>query len=402
MVQPSVFQEVKSKRKEDIDNGATYRKDVESGLRRWIDTKDCRREEAAVYFNDGCERKAPTAACCDNCFRVAHPNLQSHAPQEPSINDNDNRKSEVTYTMPDDTEGKVADPSDSANTNGKRPLQHIPNRRDVHLQDARDLLKQWRNNTWFQHYAKQPWGIQGLLPDKVLNNIALHARSATPDDLKGEGWSYIFVSKHGTEVLNKLKDLDSEWHRKHADAKQMRNEMKKQETAKKRAEQAAIKKAKQEETRALRRAAPKTPRPSRAKRTQSENVPPSLTTDHSTHIPRTAVQQTLATPGPASFASHLSPLPYNPSPFLQGARPLVFQPSQALFHQEACWSPQQYFPDTHQISTPNLIHATASNIPTPQCDYGTGSRSQSLLEQYQAVTLPIPMPSFYGQHHSTD
>lgn len=57
MVQPSVFQEVKSKRKEDIDNGATYRKDVESGLRRWIETKDCRREEAAVYFNDGCERK---------------------------------------------------------------------------------------------------------------------------------------------------------------------------------------------------------------------------------------------------------------------------------------------------------------------------------------------------------
>lgn len=59
LVQPSMFQEVKSK---SGGNGAedemNYRKEVEEGLREWIETEDCRREVAAEYFDDGLPRKS--------------------------------------------------------------------------------------------------------------------------------------------------------------------------------------------------------------------------------------------------------------------------------------------------------------------------------------------------------
>ncbi|KAF4564928.1 hypothetical protein EYR36_002871 [Pleurotus pulmonarius] len=157
-------------------------------------------------------------------------------------------------------------------------IERIPNRRGTHLQDARSLLTEWRRSTWMKTYAKQPWGMQVLLSDKVLNNIALHAKSTTLDGLKSEGWNDVFVSQHGDELLCKLNAFDLEWRLNHEEAKKRRGEAKKQETERKRAERVAQKKAEQEAARALRKTAPRQPRPSRSKHiiAESENIPPPL------------------------------------------------------------------------------------------------------------------------------
>jgi superfamily II DNA helicase RecQ len=59
LVQPSVFQEVKTKNGVPVEEsaGAAYRKDVEEGLREWIETKDCRRDVADEYFDSGVARQ---------------------------------------------------------------------------------------------------------------------------------------------------------------------------------------------------------------------------------------------------------------------------------------------------------------------------------------------------------
>ncbi|KAJ6479075.1 P-loop containing nucleoside triphosphate hydrolase protein [Mycena sanguinolenta] len=59
LVQPSVFQEVKKRNGVPIpeSEGTVYRKDVEEGLRDWIETKGCRREVADEYFDSGVARK---------------------------------------------------------------------------------------------------------------------------------------------------------------------------------------------------------------------------------------------------------------------------------------------------------------------------------------------------------
>ncbi|KAJ7440733.1 P-loop containing nucleoside triphosphate hydrolase protein [Mycena latifolia] len=59
LVQPSVFQEVKTKKGVPIpeSEGTVYRKDVEEGLRNWIETKECRRDVIDEYFDSGVARK---------------------------------------------------------------------------------------------------------------------------------------------------------------------------------------------------------------------------------------------------------------------------------------------------------------------------------------------------------
>ncbi|KAH7924177.1 P-loop containing nucleoside triphosphate hydrolase protein, partial [Leucogyrophana mollusca] len=60
LVQPSVFQEKhtkKGKDPDDDDGTVTYVKQVEDGLREWIETKECRRDVADEYFDSGIKRK---------------------------------------------------------------------------------------------------------------------------------------------------------------------------------------------------------------------------------------------------------------------------------------------------------------------------------------------------------
>lgn len=64
LVQPTVFQVVKPKNSDapsPQDGSAVgevkYRKDVEEGLRGWVEGLECRREMFAIFFNDGVPRK---------------------------------------------------------------------------------------------------------------------------------------------------------------------------------------------------------------------------------------------------------------------------------------------------------------------------------------------------------
>lgn len=70
LVQPTVFQIVKTKAQkakvkvegegdlddDDKEREVKYRKDVEGGLRTWIEGLECRCEVISVYFNDGVPR----------------------------------------------------------------------------------------------------------------------------------------------------------------------------------------------------------------------------------------------------------------------------------------------------------------------------------------------------------
>ncbi|KAJ3740694.1 P-loop containing nucleoside triphosphate hydrolase protein, partial [Lentinula raphanica] len=60
LVQPTVFQEKEPYQFDESDNAdiVVFRKDVEPGLRLWIETSGCRREVTAEYFNDGVTRSA--------------------------------------------------------------------------------------------------------------------------------------------------------------------------------------------------------------------------------------------------------------------------------------------------------------------------------------------------------
>ncbi|KAF8878327.1 P-loop containing nucleoside triphosphate hydrolase protein [Infundibulicybe gibba] len=98
LVQPSVFQKIAVKGNEkstdkvpgplDADDDMVtdevkYQKDVEEGLRKWIETMICRREVFNEYFDSGVESKgsipAPTGLCCDNCDEMPDNNKTSLA-----------------------------------------------------------------------------------------------------------------------------------------------------------------------------------------------------------------------------------------------------------------------------------------------------------------------------------
>lgn len=56
LVQPTVFQEVGKKTRKP-DEPIVYRKQIEEGLRKWIETSGCRRDVADKYFDNPPNRK---------------------------------------------------------------------------------------------------------------------------------------------------------------------------------------------------------------------------------------------------------------------------------------------------------------------------------------------------------
>lgn len=61
LVQPSVHQE-KNKNQRDEDDEVEYVKEIEEGLRQWIETEGCRRDIQDEYFNNPLEREGDS--CC--------------------------------------------------------------------------------------------------------------------------------------------------------------------------------------------------------------------------------------------------------------------------------------------------------------------------------------------------
>ncbi|KAF4586198.1 hypothetical protein EYR38_010472 [Pleurotus pulmonarius] len=309
LVQPSIFQEVKAKSAKErsgsrVDEGEIrYRKEVDPGLREWIETEDCRHDAAAGYFDDQSVRQAPTGDCCDNCLRRSLPldntmdtthasNMDISATDSSSPSESVIRGDSLPLSQPHSVDGRTSqldmDTSDSPNQNGKRPLgtdfpKVVANRRGQHLADAHTLIRGWRYTTWKSRYVLQPWGTHAFMTDKALHAIALHARLSTVEDLIKDGWGVVHARRHGLELLERLRSFDNQWHHDNEEAKIAKREAKKQATAQRNAVKAAEKKKDREAAHLRRLSQPKPPRPSRAKtrpavasssRMDSENIPP--------------------------------------------------------------------------------------------------------------------------------
>ncbi|KAJ3966842.1 P-loop containing nucleoside triphosphate hydrolase protein [Lentinula raphanica] len=191
LVQPTVFQEKESYQSDESDDAdiVVFKKDVEPGLRLWIETSGCRREVTAEYFNDGVTRSEPTGLCCDNCIRQSNP---------------DHPMLQIEQVLP------RAQSSDGESEGSMAP---VPTRRHEHLEQARACLATWRDDTFDLLYSEQPWGPEALLPSPVLTAIATKAQLRTVEDLISIArWEEIFARIHGEEVLDLLSSLDHVHH----------------------------------------------------------------------------------------------------------------------------------------------------------------------------------------------
>ena len=144
----------------------------------------------------------------------------------------------------------------------------VANRREDHLQGARELLEAWRLETWRKLYRRCPWGIQALLPDTILTALAAKARLQSLENLISIGWSPTHVQKHGAEIIDILKDYDDLFKSIKDDEIKARAEKKKQETAAKQEEKRNKAKEERARQREIRASQPKQPRASRAKKTK--------------------------------------------------------------------------------------------------------------------------------------
>ncbi|KAF5324977.1 hypothetical protein D9619_009839 [Psilocybe cf. subviscida] len=226
--------------------GKSWKKKVKEFLRQWIETQDCRRKIANVYFdNPPSMIKAPTHVCCDNCQKAqdvtedalsadvelepAHPVTPQptihSAHTTPSNTPNGNHKRPMTFAK------ATSLPPPSSPTPMQNPLPdvdidfHGPNgnadaeelnlpaedkipaplgapRRGARLKVARTALETWR-------IRKKPRFLTSgaFMPDSVLwalsastNITSTHMMEATVH------WAYVL--SHGDNVLKTLKHAD--------------------------------------------------------------------------------------------------------------------------------------------------------------------------------------------------
>lgn len=411
LVQPSVFQEINTgKGAEVADEGVKYRKDVEEGLREWIETEECRRNASDVYFNDGVPRKGmsplpehslssrpsssdPTGICCDNCLRklnIDHPLLSKFPTTATSV-------SKRPISPSSDIESS---PRQEPDEQGKRQMAEgarVANRRDDHLKGARDLLESWRITTWLEQYYRRPWGHQCLLSDTLITSIATKARFKSVEEFINAGWSPTHADKHGDEILAMLQEYDKGFHKKREEEKRQKADRRKQETAERRA-------AKREavlEERAQKRAQPKKPRPSRAKKTPTPLITGTLTDATAFYLnghapPFSTPTATPLTPVPHPGHENIPPHIVSPHTPL----PMNFLPHYSIVPMYMS-SPSPVFPSSpFQPSTSTLpsLHYAPSPYPPPnQAFMMTAGPSQLTPAHFHAVHYP---PSFLSSNNS--
>ena len=83
-------------------------------------------------------------------------------------------------------------------------------RRSDQLKQARAALFQWRSKIKLERYSPSPYTSAVILPDPILTTLASNARIQTLQDMSntlGECW--IFLDRHGDEVLKLLQAADA-------------------------------------------------------------------------------------------------------------------------------------------------------------------------------------------------
>lgn len=124
-------------------------------------------------------------------------------------------------------------------------------RRSEHLKTMRSALERWRFKTHRDHYNPSPISCAALLPDTTLSVLASNARIRTLQDMASMvNPPWVMGRRHGAEVLELIKRVDSQERATRESAKEAKRKERRKETE---ARQAA-KKREQDETREIKRA----------------------------------------------------------------------------------------------------------------------------------------------------
>lgn len=130
--------------------------------------------------------------------------------------------------------------------------EYIPKRRrGDHLKEVRTILEAWRLKVKREYYSPSPFTAAAVLPDPVLKILASNGIGSVLDIpliLKNTGW--IFLDRHGQEVLDVVhhRDLDILCHRE--EVKRARLEKQRQATEARRQERSQQRDREREEARA--------------------------------------------------------------------------------------------------------------------------------------------------------
>lgn len=116
---------------------------------------------------------------------------------------------------------------------------------DDHLKQAKELLIQWRYNTWLLCYSNAvPFGPLVLLPDPILEKVA-YRRFVCHNDLHSIGWSESRACRHAEDVWKQLRELDVRMDSEKNAVKAQRAAAKKQEMVERKVAKHAKAKAEQ-------------------------------------------------------------------------------------------------------------------------------------------------------------
>ncbi|KII90534.1 hypothetical protein PLICRDRAFT_157733 [Plicaturopsis crispa FD-325 SS-3] len=222
------------------DDGKVWGRKVEEPFRKWIQALGCRRDVSDEYFDSPGPRKHPTGACCDNCVQAAANNEPSHDSDDGSDEDESDTTSSADSSSASDSD------NDTVNANGKRTIRsrekgarkrcatgpkRAGKRRGQHLQDVRAALETWRYRKKRDEYTPSSFGASALLPDLILTALASNTSLNTVDDLSSLKIPWMFAKKHGDEVLDIVRRVDTARKQVLDSAKIEKREKKKRETA---------------------------------------------------------------------------------------------------------------------------------------------------------------------------
>ncbi len=102
--------------------------------------------------------------------------------------------------------------SDTHNmSNMKKKKAGEGGRRGERFQSCHEALSDWRRWRWRTTYRRCIWGMEVLLPDKILEILAKAAHIKCVDDIRRDIPEWEWVDDYGVEVLDRLRPIDNQW-----------------------------------------------------------------------------------------------------------------------------------------------------------------------------------------------
>ncbi|TFY55114.1 hypothetical protein EVJ58_g8451 [Rhodofomes roseus] len=187
--------------KDSVDNNDTkvFQKQVECGLRTWLEAPDCRRTVANAYFNNPRnEREAE-----DNMLKL----LKSIRLRETG-----DRLVESAVKI------EESEPGLAGAATGKRPAA----RQKERFKYVYNAALAWRRLCWRRDYSICVWGPEALLSDKTASKIVRATAIQTLGDLTTSVPEWCFAKKHGEELLQTILSADEEYKKLNEQAKVQR------------------------------------------------------------------------------------------------------------------------------------------------------------------------------------